>query len=66
MTEKTKDIKRHNTQLKIPDYLKLKELQNRLITLGLIDITLNDVLSGCIRYVDKKGITNSDTFFFGD
>jgi hypothetical protein len=66
MSDIEKKIKRHNTQLLIPDYLKLKELQNRLIGLGLEDITLNQVLTGCIRYVDKKGIIISDTNLFQD
>jgi hypothetical protein len=65
MNKKEKELKRHNTKLEFQDYLKLKGLQTKLMELGMTEITLNDVLTGCIRYVEKKGVTNNDRNFFG-
>jgi|JI6StandDraft_1071083.scaffolds.fasta_scaffold470103_2 hypothetical protein len=58
-------VKRHSTKLNMKVYADLKRLQITLIDVGY-DISLNDVLSGCIRYVNEKGITNSDVKFFRD
>jgi hypothetical protein len=55
-----KVFKRHNTKLQKDEYLALRELQTKLLATG-VDINLNEVLQGCIKYVRDKGITNNDT-----
>lgn len=58
-----KEIKRHNTKLDLNVYTNLKELEVKLLQSG-VDISLNEILQGCIRYVYDKGITNNDLEYF--
>ena len=60
---KDKVFKRHNTKLDHSTYLKLIELQTKLLQTGN-SINLNEILNGCIEYVHEKGITNSDIKHF--
>ncbi len=58
-----KEIKRHNTKLTQEEYALLLIIKSELMKYDN-NITLNDIVTGSIKYVHEKGITNSDIKYF--